>query len=227
MARKHVFILVVILGAAALSGLVAMARTTGVGAPAKAAPAAASPALDARLRQLTRFEKRLKKELAKKPAKHAAAPRHAAVATSSSAGQSGTSTFPQRRPRSSPRTRPSPTTTSTRSTRTKAAMTNHIARLYAAAGAILALFLAWAGIAAHPWQSDQTTPVNTRADSQARALAAYEKRLQKDARLVRKVVRRRAAEARAARQAAARLRLPPPRAAPRLRAGLPPRPFAS
>ena len=75
MARKHVFILVVILGAAALSGLVAMARTTGVGAPAKAAPAAASPALDARLRQLTRFEKRLKKELAKKPAKHAAAPR--------------------------------------------------------------------------------------------------------------------------------------------------------
>ena len=75
MARKHVFILVVILGAAALSGLVAMARTTGVGAPAKAAPAAASPALDARLRQLTRFEKRLKKQLAKKPAKHAATPR--------------------------------------------------------------------------------------------------------------------------------------------------------
>jgi hypothetical protein len=81
-------------------------------------------------------------------------------------------------------------------------MTNHIARLYAAAGAILALFLAWAGIAAHPWQSDQTTPVATRVDSQTRALAAYEKRLKKDARLVRKVVRRRAAEARAARQAA-------------------------
>ena len=82
-------------------------------------------------------------------------------------------------------------------------MTNHIARLYAAAGAILALFLAWAGIAAHPWQNDQTAPVNTRADSQARALAVYEKRLQKDTRLVHKVVRRRAAEARAARQAAA------------------------
>jgi hypothetical protein len=80
MARKHVFILVVILGAAALSGLVAMARTTGVGAPAKAAPTAASPALDARLRQLTHFEKRLKKQLAKKPAKHAATPRrHAAT----------------------------------------------------------------------------------------------------------------------------------------------------
>jgi hypothetical protein len=82
-------------------------------------------------------------------------------------------------------------------------MTNHIARLYAAAGAILALFLAWAGIAAHPWQSGQTTPVTTGVDSQARALASYEKRLKKDARLVRKVVRRRAAEARAARQAAA------------------------
>lgn len=62
MARKHIFILVVILGAAALSGLVAMARTSGVGAPATAAPAA-SPALDARLRELTRFEKRLKNEL--------------------------------------------------------------------------------------------------------------------------------------------------------------------
>lgn len=82
-------------------------------------------------------------------------------------------------------------------------MTNHLARLYASAGAILALFLAWAGIAAHPWQSDQTTPVSTRATSEARALAAYEKRLKKDARLVRKVVQRRAAEARAARRAAA------------------------
>jgi hypothetical protein len=80
-------------------------------------------------------------------------------------------------------------------------MTNHVARLYAAAGAILALFLAWAGIAAHPWQSDQATPATTGVDSQA--LAAYEKRLKKDARLVRKVVRLRAAEARAARQAAA------------------------
>lgn len=80
-------------------------------------------------------------------------------------------------------------------------MTNHVARLYAAAGAILALFVAWAGIAAHPWQGDQTTPVATPLEGQA--LAAYEKRLKRDARLVRKVVRRRAAEARAARQAAA------------------------
>ena len=80
-------------------------------------------------------------------------------------------------------------------------MTNHVARLYAAAGAILALFLAWAGIAAHPWQSDQKAPATTSVDSQA--LAAYERRLKKDARLVRQVVRRRAAEARAARQAAA------------------------
>jgi hypothetical protein len=80
-------------------------------------------------------------------------------------------------------------------------MTNHVVRLYAAAGAIVALFVAWAGIAAHPWQGDQTTPVTTPLEGQA--LAAYEKRLKKDARLVHKVVRRRAAEARAARQAAA------------------------
>jgi hypothetical protein len=80
-------------------------------------------------------------------------------------------------------------------------MPNHVARLYAAAGAILALFLAWAGLAAHPWQGDQKTTITTPADGQA--LAAYERRLRKDARLVHQVVRRRAAEARAARQAAA------------------------
>ena len=103
-------------------------------------------------------------------------------------------------------------------------MTNHIARLYAAAGAILALFLAWAGIAAHPWQSDQTTPVNARANSEARALAAYEKRLKKDARLVRKVVRQRAAEARAARRAAAAAAAAAATQTAALRAGLrPPR----
>ena len=60
-------------------------------------------------------------------------------------------------------------------------MTNHLARLYASAGAILALFLAWAGIAAHQWQSEQKTPVSTRANSEAPPLAAYEKRLKKDA----------------------------------------------
>jgi hypothetical protein len=79
MARKHIFILVVILGAAALSGLVAMARTTGVGTNANAAPTAASPALEARLRHLARFEKRLEMQLAKEPA---------ATALSSSAGRS-------------------------------------------------------------------------------------------------------------------------------------------
>jgi hypothetical protein len=79
MARKHIFILVVILGAAVLSGLVAMARTTGVGTNANAAPTAASPALEARLRHLARFEKRLEMQLAKEPA---------GAALSSSAGQS-------------------------------------------------------------------------------------------------------------------------------------------
>jgi hypothetical protein len=79
MARKHIFILVVILGAAALSGLVAMARTTGVGTNANAAPTAASPALEARLRHLARFEKRLEMQLAKEPT---------VAALSSSAGRS-------------------------------------------------------------------------------------------------------------------------------------------
>ena len=38
-------------------------------------------------------------------------------------------------------------------------MTDHVVRLYALAGSVLALFLAWAGIAAQPWRQD--TPAAT------------------------------------------------------------------
>jgi hypothetical protein len=71
-------------------------------------------------------------------------------------------------------------------------MTSHVARLYAAAGAVVAFFLAWAGIAAHPWAAAAPR------DPQAAALARREQRLRQDAVLVRRVVEQRWAEYRAA-----------------------------
>jgi hypothetical protein len=70
-------------------------------------------------------------------------------------------------------------------------MTDHVARLYAAAGSLAAFFLAWAGIAAHPWA---TAP----RDPRLAALSQREQRLQRDAKLVQQVVDRRWAAYRAA-----------------------------
>ena len=64
---------------------------------------------------------------------------------------------------------------------------DHTPRLYALAGSILGLFLAWAGIAAHPWQ---TTPS---AAPQSAALETYSRRLNADAALVAALTGRRKA----------------------------------
>jgi hypothetical protein len=70
-------------------------------------------------------------------------------------------------------------------------MTNHLVRLYAAAAALAAFFLAWAGIAARPWVEQPRDPLLV-------ALEQREQRLQRDARLVQQVVDRRWAAYRAA-----------------------------
>ena len=36
-------------------------------------------------------------------------------------------------------------------------MTNHVTRLYVTAASVLGFFLAWAGIAAHPWTASSST----------------------------------------------------------------------
>jgi hypothetical protein len=61
-------------------------------------------------------------------------------------------------------------------------MTSHAARLYVAAGSLLAFFLAWAGIAAHPWTSQSSA-----TSAQAQAVATYQLRLQRDAALIRQL----------------------------------------
>ena len=64
-------------------------------------------------------------------------------------------------------------------------MTNHLVRLYTAAGAIVVFFLLWATVAAHPWATtEQVTP----QDPRLVALAQREKRLQKRAAQVKRVV---------------------------------------
>lgn len=65
-------------------------------------------------------------------------------------------------------------------------MTRHVARAYAAAGALLVLFLAWAVISADPW-SRATAAV----DPRVAALHAREAALRREAVVVRREVRHR------------------------------------
>jgi hypothetical protein len=66
-------------------------------------------------------------------------------------------------------------------------MTDHVRRLYAVAGALLALALVWAVIAAHPWASHATGAV----DRRLLALRAREVHLRHEAAWVRRTVERR------------------------------------
>jgi hypothetical protein len=74
-----------------------------------------------------------------------------------------------------------------------AAVTSHVGRLHAFAAALLAFFVLWALIAAHPWTSAAAS-----RDPRLAALAERERRLQADATLVQKIVDRRFAAYRAA-----------------------------
>ena len=65
--------------------------------------------------------------------------------------------------------------------------TDHTPKLYASAGSILGLFLAWAGIAAHPWaQTSSSAPT-----ARSAALVLYQRRLNADATLVARLSARR------------------------------------
>jgi len=60
-------------------------------------------------------------------------------------------------------------------------MTSHHGRLYTLALALVVFFLAWAVVAAHPWATAS-------ADPRLRTLAIRQAQLQREARLVRKMV---------------------------------------
>jgi hypothetical protein len=65
-------------------------------------------------------------------------------------------------------------------------MTDHTARLYAFAAAILVFFVAWAAVAARPWAAK--TSAATAADPRVAALAAKEQRVRAEALAVRRVL---------------------------------------
>lgn len=65
-------------------------------------------------------------------------------------------------------------------------MTSHTGRLYALAAAVVAFFVAWAVVAAHPWAT-----VKAARDPRLTALAQRERHLRADAMLVQQVVARR------------------------------------
>ncbi|HYY77260.1 MAG TPA: hypothetical protein VE644_13185 [Gaiellaceae bacterium] len=64
-------------------------------------------------------------------------------------------------------------------------MTDHVARLYAAALALVAFFLTWAAIAARPWAPEATE------SPQLAALERREQRLRRESALVQRKVERR------------------------------------
>ena len=78
-------------------------------------------------------------------------------------------------------------------------MTSHVGRLYAAAAGLLAFFVLWAGIAAHPWRT-------TAADPRLTALAQRQQLLRREAVLVRTIVQQRTAAAKVAAQKAQKAR---------------------
>ena len=92
-------------------------------------------------------------------------------------------------------------------------MTSHVVRLYAAAGALLVLFLTWAAIAAHPWTARKAVPTPALA-----ALVAREQRVSRESAAVKRVVAQRWAAYRAelARRSAL-ASAPAPAAAPSVR----------
>ena len=67
-------------------------------------------------------------------------------------------------------------------------MTNHIARLYALAGAILVFLVAWAAAAAHPWQQTYRAQAT---DPRVATLQLREKRLRNESVRVQRIVDRR------------------------------------
>jgi hypothetical protein len=72
-------------------------------------------------------------------------------------------------------------------------MTNHTARLYALVGAVLVFFVAWAAIAAHPWQTTKTAA----QDPRLAALQIREQRLRAESLAVKSVLDKRWAAYRA------------------------------
>ena len=72
-------------------------------------------------------------------------------------------------------------------------MTSHVARLYSLAAGVLVFFVAWAAVAAHPWQTHKTAA----QDPRYAALKVREHRLRAESLAVKRILDRRWATYRA------------------------------
>ena len=183
MNKAHVTIFALLVAGATVLGAVAVTRTTDLG---RAARHTNDAAVAARTKQLGAYAAKLQKELKAKPPALPAVPKPKPVAAPWRRRPA-----PRRRPRSSTtgprRWSPSstPTTTVTTANPTAEAevaeMTSHHGRLYGSRSRVVVFFLAWAVVAAHPWATAS-------ADPRLRTLAIRQAQLQREAKLVRKVV---------------------------------------
>ena len=180
MNKAHVTIFALLVAAAAVLGAVAVTRTTGLG---RAARHANDAAVATRTKQLEAYAAKLQQGARGK----------AARATSRSEASSPAAAPAQQRPPASSTTEPRLSSSrfhrhhgddgsmSPTAEEVAAEMTSHQGRMYALALALVAFFLAWAVVAAHPWAT-------ATADPRLRALALRQTQLQRETKLVRKVV---------------------------------------
>ena len=68
-------------------------------------------------------------------------------------------------------------------------MTDHVARLYALVAGVVVFFVAWAAVAAHPWQSAPATAAA--ADPRVAALTLRQQALRLESLRVQRIVQRR------------------------------------
>jgi hypothetical protein len=185
MNRKHALVIAVLLGVAAVAGTFAALETTALGVAAQESSVSTSQ-IAARKAKLDKAQKQLQRAAKRKPPAQQALLRLAA---------------PSQRPQSPPSRRPRaagsfsrllearraradrPTTTTTAST----TMTNHVARLYLVALALVVFFLTWVVVAACPWATTATAG----EDPRLAALERREARLRRQSVRVQRLVNRR------------------------------------
>ena len=157
--RKHAFTISLAAAIAAIAGVFAATKSVHLGHSATAPATATSSVIASRTAALDRTEapcarrsrrsrpssrrsrpgcrRGRRRRAAARPARRSTSGRRRASSRSTAtAGSTRTNAWPR-----------------AQSTREAASMTNHVARLYALVAAVLVFFVAWAAIAAHPWQT--------------------------------------------------------------------------
>ena len=180
MKKIHVLAVAVLLGVAAIFGVVAATRTVGVGAAAHAP--ISQTALTERAKRLNAAERALRRALNDRPPALPAVPAAAGRRRPLRPSTAGRLLLSSSR---TGRLIPSTKRSTRQSTRPGRAMTSHVGRLYALAIALLVFFMTWAAVAARPWAPSSTS------DPRLQAIAAREQQVRAESVAVRHLVNQR------------------------------------